>query len=95
MIMIYSLALILLATSAAAPDPVSNTNYANAGKKALLKVDVAKDGSVDSCEVLKTSGDAAWDLKMCNILAFNKKLKPTLNAKGRPIASTRIVPIWQ
>ncbi len=93
--MFYSLALTLLATSAMAADPMLDPHYANASKKALLKVDVSKDGSVDSCEVLKTSGDAAWDSRMCYILAFNQKLKPTRNDKGKPIASRRIVPVWQ
>lgn len=93
--MMYAFALVLLAASSTAIDPMSDPNYAKADKKALLKVDVEKDGSVKSCEVLKTSGDSAWDSQMCHILAFNKKLEPTRNEKGRAIRSQRIIPIWQ
>lgn len=93
--MLYALSLILLANSATATDPMKDPYYANATKKALLKVDVSKDGSVDSCEVLKTSGDKAWDSRMCYIFAFNQKLKPTRNEKGKAIPSQRIVPVWQ
>lgn len=68
---------------------------AGATKAAYLKIDVAKDGSVDSCEVVKSSGDAAWDNKMCNIMAFSKTFQPSLNENGRPKRGTRIVPVWQ
>lgn len=93
--MLYVLGLTIMATSANLVGSLKDPNYVNAEKKALLKVDVAKDGSVDSCEIIKTSGDAAWDLQMCNIFAFNKKLEPTRNEKGKPMRSHRIVPVWQ
>jgi hypothetical protein len=93
--MLYVLGLALMAASTNLAGSLNDPNYVNAGKKALLKVDVAKDGTVDSCEVLKTSGDSAWDSQMCRILAFNKKLEPTRNEKGRPMRSHRIVPVWQ
>ena len=64
-------------------------------KFTLFKVAVAKDGSVDDCEVIKTSGDTDWDLQMCNVLATTRKLTPTLNAKGKPVRSQRIVPVFQ
>lgn len=93
--MLHVLALALLAAGTNLAGSLKDPNYVNAEKKALLKVDVAKDGTVDSCEVIKTSGDAAWDSQMCRILAFNKKLEPTRNEKGRPMRSHRIVPVWQ
>lgn len=68
---------------------------AGATKAAYLKIDVAKDGSVDSCEVVKSSGDVAWDNRMCNIMAFSKTFQPSLNENGRPKRGTRIVPVWQ
>lgn len=93
--MLYVLSLALLAASGNMAGSLKDPNYVNANKKALLKVDVAKDGSVDSCEVIKTSGDEAWDSQMCYIFAFNKKLAPTRNEKGKPMRSHRIVPVWQ
>jgi hypothetical protein len=84
-----------MATSTNLAGSLKDPNYVNAEMKAFLKVDVAKDDSVDSCEVIKTSGDAAWDVQMCNIFAFNKKLEPTRNEKGKPMRSHRIVPVWQ
>lgn len=93
--MLYILGLAIMASGTNLAGSLKDPNYLNAEKKALLKVDVAKDGSVDSCEVIKTSGDAAWDMQMCNIFAFNKKLEPTRNEKGKPKRSHRIVPVWQ
>jgi len=93
--MLYILGLAIMASGTNLAGSLKDPNYVNAEKKALLKVDVAKDGSVDSCEVIKTSGDAAWDMQMCNIFAFNKKLEPTRNEKGKPMRSHRIVPVWQ
>ena len=93
--MLYILGLAIMASGTNLACSLKDPNYVNAEKKALLKVDVAKDGSVDSCEVIKTSGDAAWDMQMCNIFAFNKKLEPTRNEKGKPMRSHRIVPVWQ
>lgn len=75
--------------------PVVADGYANASRKGELLVYVTKDGSVDTCEVLKPSGDKAWDLKMCRLVASSQKFKPTLDFNGRPQKSKHLVPVWE
>lgn len=98
------IALLLTASPAlATPDDVvptakSQAEFAfppQATKKAYLKIAIDKKGAVNSCEVLRSSGDAAWDNKMCNIMAFNKTFEPMRKANGRPRIGTKIVPVWQ
>lgn len=66
-----------------------------ATKKAYLKIAIDKKGSVNSCEVLRSSGDSEWDAQMCRIMAFNKTFEPIKKANGRPRIGTKIVPVWQ
>lgn len=75
--------------------PVGADRYANATRRAELLVYIAKDGSVDTCEVLKPSGDNAWDLKMCTSLASSQKFEPSRGPNGRPQRSRRVVPVWE
>ena len=73
----------------------TSADIASAKRKAEVKVKVAKDGSVDSCEVVTPSGDPKFDLTACRFLGQFGKLDIIRNAAGRPIRSTRIVPVWQ
>lgn len=88
----------LLALAAAQPlsaAAATSIGIATARLKAEVKVDVAKDGSVDGCEVVTPSGDPKFDLTACRFLGQFGKLDVMRNAAGRPIRSTRIVPVWQ
>ena len=73
----------------------ASADIASAKRKAEVKVQVAKDGSIDSCEVVTPSGDPKFDLTACRFLGQFGKLDIIRNAAGRPIRSTRIVPVWQ
>lgn len=75
--------------------PTANDRYANATRKAELLVDIGKDGTVDSCEVLKPSGDPKWDVKMCTSIASYQKFEAARGANGRPEKSRRVVPVWE
>jgi TonB family protein len=63
--------------------------------KADVKVDVAKDGTIDSCEVIKPSGDTKFDNVACMYLTRRGKVEPKRNAKGKGIRSVQIVPVWK
>lgn len=75
--------------------PAANDRYANVTRKAELLVDIGKDGTVDSCEVLKPSGDPKWDVKMCASIASNQKFEPSRGANGRAEKSRRVIPVWE
>jgi TonB family protein len=75
--------------------PTGSEGYASARLKAEVKVDVAKDGGIESCEVIKPSGDRRFDASACNVLTRNGKLEPKRNAKGRPLRTVMVVPVWQ
>ncbi len=76
-------------------DAAASTAYATARLKTDVKVDVAKDGGIESCEVIKQSGDPKFDAVACLYLTRRGKLTPRTNEKGRPIRSVQIVPVWQ
>ena len=73
----------------------ASADIASAKRKVEVKVQVAKDGSIDSCQVVTPSGDPKFDLTACRFLGQFGKLDVLRNAAGRPIRSTRIVPVWQ
>lgn len=73
----------------------NDTGMATARRKAEVKVEVARDGSVDSCEVVTSSGDPKFDLTACRFLGQFGRLAVMRNPAGRTVRSTRIVPVWQ
>ncbi len=75
--------------------PVVADEYANASRKGELLVYVAKDGSVDTCEVLKPSEDNDWDMKMCALVASSQKFTPSRDFNGRRQKSKHVVPVWE
>lgn len=77
------------------PADAAPSGYANARLQADVKVDVDKDGSINSCEVIKPSGDRKFDNSACAVLTRTGKLAVMLNERGRPKRSTRMVPVWQ
>lgn len=77
---------------AAAP---GTDGYADARLKAEVKVDVAKDGGIESCEVITPSGDPKFDAAACGVLTRTGKLEPRRNAKGRPMRTVMVVPVWR
>lgn len=75
--------------------PVANDRYANATRKAELLVDIGKDGTVDGCEVLKSSGEPKWDTEMCISISSSQKFEPSRGADGRTTKSRLVVPVWE
>jgi TonB family protein len=71
------------------------SGYTGARLKADVRVDVAKDGGVESCEVITPSGDPKFDATACAVLTRTAKLEPKRNAKGRPMRTVMVVPVWQ
>ena len=69
--------------------------YGAARLKAEVKVDVAKDGGIESCEVIKPSGDKKFDADACLVLTLGKKMEPKRNEKGKPVRSVMIVPVYR
>ncbi len=77
------------------PAGAAASAMAGARLKADVKVNVAKDGSIDSCEVIKPSGDTAFDNMACMYLTRRGKVEPKRNAKGKGVRSVQIVPVWR
>jgi periplasmic protein TonB len=64
---------------------------ARAAKKtgrAMFRVQVDKKGSVNSCEIIQSSGHADLDRITCLRIAERALFEPARNAKGRAVAGT-------
>jgi TonB family protein len=79
----------------AAAATAAASGYTSARLKAEVRVDVAKDGGVESCEVITSSGDRKFDATACAVLTRTTKLEPKRNEKGRPMRTVMVVPVWQ
>ena len=66
-----------------------------AARHGELLVEIAKDGRVESCEVVKSSGDRLWDVKMCTAVALNKTFEPAKDRFGRRQKSRQVIPVWE
>lgn len=77
------------------PANATQPGYDTARLRADVKVDVDKDGSINSCEVISPSGDRKFDNTACAVLTRTGKLDIMLDERGRPKRSTRMVPVWQ
>lgn len=75
--------------------PVLTGEGKEPSKHAELVVNIGKDGSVESCEVIKSSGDAAWDLKMCTAVGVKQKFEPARDRQGRRQISRKVIPVWE
>jgi len=52
--------------------------------KVSFELTVEPDGALGSCEVTRSSGFATLDRETCEFIVKYAKLKPVLNAQGRP-----------
>jgi len=75
--------------------PAGSLNNTGLSKHGELLVYIAKDGSVESCEVSKSSGDRLWDMKMCKFVSVNRKFEPVRDRMGRRQKSRQVVPVWE
>ncbi len=58
--------------------------------QALLMVD--ETGAVVDCVTMKTSGSAAIDVVVCQVMEERARFRPALDASGKPVRSTTMTP---
>ena len=76
-----------------ADDYPAAARHANLEGRVVMLLGVGKDGHIDACRVIESSGSTDLDETSCRIITERGSYTPATDARGKPVASWTTIPI--